>query len=189
MKKIIVFLLAALLMFSVAFADSVPMSKEDQMANLVKNFLEENEFPYEYDDYIFTVPFSVDNSMESAFITVYIYDDMLSVSVDAPIHGTRDVFEKMAVFTTLVNNEIYYAQFRLDLDGDEFYISCRSCNLVEDVLPGENELFYLFAMPHSLRTRSPCSFESRSLTPPSLMQPRMNSLAETPAALALDFSR
>lgn len=136
-------------MFSVAFADSVPMSKEDQMASLVKNFLEENEFPYEYDDYTFTVPFSVDNSMEYAFITVYIYDDMLSVSVDAPIHGTRDVFEKMAVFTTLVNNEIYYAQFRLDLDGDEFYISCRSCNLVEDVLPGENELFYLFAMPHS----------------------------------------
>lgn len=29
MKKIIVFLLTALLMFSVAFADSVPMSKED----------------------------------------------------------------------------------------------------------------------------------------------------------------
>lgn len=57
MKKIIVFLLTALLMFSVAFADSVPMSKEDQMASLVKNFLEENEFPYEYDDYTFTVPF------------------------------------------------------------------------------------------------------------------------------------
>ena len=81
MKKIIVFLLTALLMFSVAFADSVPMSKADQMASLVKNFLEENEFPYEYDDYTFTVPFSVDNSMEYAFITVYIYDDMLSVSV------------------------------------------------------------------------------------------------------------
>ncbi len=108
MKKMIAFLLTALLMFSVAFADSVPMSKEDQMASLVKNFLEENEFPYEYDDYTFTVPFSVDNSMEYAFITVYIYDDMLSVSVDAPIHGTRDVFEKMAVFTTLVNNEICY---------------------------------------------------------------------------------
>ena len=102
MKKIIVFLLTALLMLNVAFADSVSTSKEDQMASLVKNFLEENEFPYEYDDYTFTVPFSVDNSMEYAFITVYIYDDMLSVSVDAPIHGTRDVFEKMAVFTTLV---------------------------------------------------------------------------------------
>ena len=149
MKKIIVFLLTALLMFSVAFADSVPMSKEDQMASLVKNFLEENEFPYEYDDYTFTVPFSVDNSMEYAFITVYIYDDMLSVSVDAPIHGTREVFEKMAVFTTLVNNEIYYAQFRVELDADKVYVSCRSCNLVEDVIPGENELFYLFAMPQS----------------------------------------
>ncbi len=101
-------------MFSVAFADSVPMSKEDQMASLVKSFLEENEFPYEYDDYTFTVPFAVDNSMEYAYITVYIYDDMLSVSVDAPVHGTRDVFEKMAVFTTLANNEIYYAQFRVE---------------------------------------------------------------------------
>ena len=106
MKKIIVFLLTALLMFSVAFADSVPMSKEDQMASLVKNFLEENEFPYEYDDYTFTVPFSVDNSMEYAFITVYIYDDMLSVSVDAPIHGMREVFEKMAGVNTLGNKEI-----------------------------------------------------------------------------------
>ena len=66
-----------------------------------------------------------------------------------PCPWTRRFTEPGRSFTTLVNNEIYYAQFRLDLDGDEFYISCRSCNLVEDVLPGENELFYLFAMPHS----------------------------------------
>ena len=63
MKKIIVFLLTALLMFSVVFADSVPMSKEDQMASLVKNFLEENEFPYEYDDYTFAVPIAVNAAM------------------------------------------------------------------------------------------------------------------------------
>ena len=52
MKKAIAFLLIALLTlsFSSALADSVPMSKEDQMVTLVKNFLEENEFPYEYDD-------------------------------------------------------------------------------------------------------------------------------------------
>ena len=151
MKKTIALLLIALLTlsFSTVFADSVPMSKEDQMVGLVKSFLEENEVPYEYDDYTFTVPFAVENSMEYVYMTVYIYDDMLAVSADAPVQGTGDIFEKMAVFTTLANNEIYYAQFRLDLDGDEFYISCRSCNLVEDVLPGENELFYLFAMPHS----------------------------------------
>ena len=151
MKKMIAFLLVALLTlsFSAALADSAPMSKEDQMVGLVKSFLEENEFPYEYDDYTFTVPFAVENSMEYVYITVYIYDDMLAVSADAPVQGTGDVFEKMAVFAALVNNEIYYAQFRVELDADNVYVSCRSCNLVEDVIPGENELFYLFAMPQN----------------------------------------
>ena len=151
MKKMITFLLVALLTlsFSATLADSAPMSKEDQMVGLVKSFLEENEFPYEYDDYTFTVPFAVENSMEYVYMTVYIYDDMLAVSVGAPVLGTGDVFEKMAVFAALVNNEIYYAQFRVELDADKVYVSCRSCNLVEDVIPGENELFYLFAMPQS----------------------------------------
>ncbi len=151
MKKMIAFLLAALLTlsFSAALADSAPMSNEDQMVDLVKSFLEENEFPYEYDDYTFTVPFAVENSMEYVYMTVYIYDDMLAVSADAPVQGTGEVFEKMAVFAALANNEIYYAQFRVELDADKVYVSCRSCNLVEDVIPGENELFYLFAMPQS----------------------------------------
>ena len=151
MKKTIAFLLIALLTlsFSATLADSAPMSKEDQMVGLVKSFLEENEFPYEYDDYTFTVPFAVENSMEYVYMTVYIYDDMLAVSADAPVLGTGDVFEKMAVFAALANNEIYYAQFRVELDADKVYVSCRSCNLVEDVIPGENELFYLFAMPQS----------------------------------------
>ena len=151
MKKTIAFLLALLmtLSLSTAFADSVPMSKEDQMVGLVKSFLEENEFPYEYDDYTFTVPFAVDNSMEYVYITIYIYGDMLAVSADAPVEGTGEVFEKMAVFAALANSEIYYAQFRVALDADKVYVSCRSCNLVEDVIPGENELFYLFAMPQS----------------------------------------
>ena len=150
MKKIVAFLLAVLMTLSAAaFADSVPMNKEDQMVGLVKSFLEENEFPYEYDDYTLTVPFAVENSMEYVYMTVYIYDDMLAVSADAPVLGTGAVFENMAVFTTLANNEIYYAQFRVELDADKVYVSCRSCNLVEDVIPGENELFYLFAMPQS----------------------------------------
>lgn len=151
MKKTIAFLLIALLTlsFSAALADSASKSKEDQMVGLVKGFLEENEFPYEYDDYTFTVPFAVENSMEYVYMTVYIYDDMLAVSADAPVQGTGDVFEKMAVFAALANNEIYYAQFRVELDADKVYVSCRSCNLVEDVIPGENELFYLFAMPQS----------------------------------------
>ena len=109
MKKTIAFLLALLMLLTLAgaaLASSVPMDKEDQMVGLVKSFLEENEFPYEYDDYTFTVPFAVENSMEYVYMTVYIYDDMLAVSADAPVQGTGDI-------------------------------------------PGENELFYLFAMPQS----------------------------------------
>ena len=46
MKKTIALMLIALLTlsFSAAFADSVPMSKEDQMVGLVKSFLEERIF-------------------------------------------------------------------------------------------------------------------------------------------------
>ena len=88
MKKTIAFLLALLMLLTLAgaaLASSVPMDKEDQMVGLVKSFLEENEFPYEYDDYTFTVPFAVENSMEYVYMTVYIYDDMLAVSADAPV--------------------------------------------------------------------------------------------------------
>ena len=150
MKKITAFLLAMLLTLAfstAAFADSVPMNSEDQMVNLVKNFLDKEEYTYEYDDYTFTMQFSVGGALEYAYLTVYVYDDMLAVSADAPVLGGEEVFEKMAVFTTLVNNELYYAQFRVNRDDGKLYISCRSCNLVEDVIPGENELYYLIGEP------------------------------------------
>ena len=149
MKKTIAFLLIALLTlsFSAALADSAPKSKEDQMVGLVKGFLEENEFPYEYDDYTVETQFAINNTMEYANVMIYIYDDMLSVSVDAPVGGTEEIFENMAIFSTLVNSEIYYAQFRVTRDEGQVYISCRSCNLVEDVVPGENELYYLLSEP------------------------------------------
>ena len=70
---------------------------------------------------------------------------MLAVIADAPVQVSEENFEKMAIFTTLVNNEIFYGQFRVDREYG--YVCCRSCNLVEDVIPGENELFYLVGMP------------------------------------------
>ena len=150
MKKILATLLAALLtlcLSTAGFASSVETSKADQMVNLVKNFLDQNAYPYEYDDYTFETQFSIYNTMEYANVAIYIYDDMLSVSVDAPVSGTEEIFENMAIFTTLANGEIHYAQFRVTPDEGQVYISCRSCNLVEDVIPGENELFYLLSQP------------------------------------------
>ena len=54
MKRAIAFLLALLLALSlstVGFADSAQVSKENQMVDLVKNFLDANDYPYEYEDY------------------------------------------------------------------------------------------------------------------------------------------
>ena len=106
MKKKIAFLLAALLtlcLSTVAFANAAEVSKEDQMAVMVKNFLDKNEYPYEYDDYTVETQFAINNTMEYANVMVYIYDDMLSVSVDAPVSGTEDICENMAIFSTLVD--------------------------------------------------------------------------------------
>ena len=86
MKKKITFLLAVLLTLCLstdAFANAAEVSKEDQMAGMVKNFLDKNEYPYEYDDYTVETQFAINNAMEYANVMVYIYDDMLSVSVDA----------------------------------------------------------------------------------------------------------
>lgn len=129
----------------VVFAESIPMNTEDQLLNLVRNYLDTNEYEYEYEDYTFYTGFSLDCDLEYADMEIYIYDDMLAVAVDAPIQVSEENFEKAAVFTTLVNNDIYYAQFRVDRDSG--YITCRSCNLVENVVPGEDELYYLIFEP------------------------------------------
>ena len=150
MKKALALLLAALLtlcLSTAGLASSTETSKMDQMVNLAKNFLDQNAYPYEYDEYTFETQFAINNAMEYVNVMIYIYDDMLSVSVDAPVSGAEEIFENMAVFTTLANREIYYGQFRVTPNEGQVYISCRSCNLVEDVIPGENELFYLLSQP------------------------------------------
>ena len=150
MKKTIAFLLIALLTlsFSAGLADSAPKSKEDQMVGLVKGFLEENEFPYEYDDYTFTVRFALENCDG-----ICLHDGLTSGRRHAGrgprmrrLQGNWGMsLNRWRCSTALANSEIYYAQFRVELDcNDKLYVACRACNLVEDVIPGENELFYLF---------------------------------------------
>ena len=44
---------------------------------------------------------------------------MPSVVVDAPVQGEEAAFEPLAVLTTLINSEIFYAQFRVDHSNDK----------------------------------------------------------------------
>lgn len=149
MKKWIVSLLVLCLAFSmnVALAESVPRPIEDQLADIVKSALEQEELSYEYDsiNQTFDLQFELDNTLGTVDVTIYLYDDMVSVSVDCPLRVKPEHFEKAAIFTTLANNEMYYAQFRVDRDYN--WISCRSCNVIEGVLPSENEIVTLLYMP------------------------------------------
>lgn len=149
MKKWIALLLALCLLLSLnlALAESTPGSIEDQLADIVRSALEQEELDYEYDaaNQTFDLSFQLDSALGSADVTIYLYDDMVSVSVDCPLSFRSEYFEKAAIFTTLANNEIYYAQFRVDMDYN--WISCRSCNVIEGVLPSESEIATLLYMP------------------------------------------
>ena len=151
MKKMMMLALALVMMLALtgaALAESAPMSKEDQMKNMVQGFLDENGYEYEYDDYTFSMSFALENALEYVNVMVFVDDDMLSVVVDAPIQGEEAVFEPLAVLTTLINSEIFYAQFRIDHSNDKLYVACRACNLVEDVVPGYQSGGYVALIAH-----------------------------------------
>ena len=146
MKKIISLVLALMmLMSSAAFAGSIPMAMEDQLADVVRDYLDEAEWIYEYDDYVFSLDFEIESDLKEAYVNIFVYDDMVSVTVDAPIHVSEEYFENAAIFTTLVNNDIFYAQFRVDYSTG--YITCRSCQLVETTVPATDEIDTLLYMP------------------------------------------
>lgn len=145
MKKFVASLLAiCLILVSVtALAESV----EAQLANIVRATLDQEDIIYDYDDEVqyFSMEFPLDSALGDAVVEVFLYDDMVSVTVDSPITVREDLFEKAAVFLTLVNSEIYYAQFRLDRDSG--MLSCRSCNVIEGTLPAQAEIETLLYMP------------------------------------------
>lgn len=150
MKKIIAMLIVlclTLCMIPAAFAESVEANVIDQLRNIVREYLDEEGYTYEYDEtyQTFTLDFGLNCALETVSVTIYLYDDMIAVSVDSPLQITEANFENAAIFTTLANNEIYYAQFRVDLELG--YLTCRSCQMIETVVPDVQEINTLFVMP------------------------------------------
>ncbi len=145
MKNIIAVMLAFCLILGMGtvLAESV----EEQLAQIVTEAMEQNELVYEYDaeNEWFTLTFTLDSVLGDVETTIFLYDDMVSVSVESPITIDDSVYEKLAIFTALANNEIYYGQFRLDRENGT--LSCRSCNVIEEVLPSYLEIETLLYMP------------------------------------------
>ncbi len=107
----------------------------EDLKQIVDSCLEENGYNYEYneDSERYDLIFSLDNNLEKTEVSIFLYDDMVSVTADSPLSFSDDQFENVAVFTTLVNNDIFYGQFRVDKESNR--LSCRTCNLIENELP------------------------------------------------------
>jgi hypothetical protein len=121
----------------------------DQLTQIVEDALEQSEYIYTYDaDYdAFDLEFSLNSSLASTDVTIYIYDDMVSVVAYSPLTVPSEYRDLMAKYLTLANNDMYYGQFRMDYESGD--VACRSAQLVEDVLPGIGEITVLLEMPLS----------------------------------------
>lgn len=146
MKRKWIALLMALCMALVSGA-ACAEDMEAQLTQVVLDTLEQEGLEYEYDaeNGWITLMFMLDSAPGEVEATIYLYDDMVSVVADSVLSVEEDAFERAAIFTTIVNSEIYYAQFRVDRDLGS--LVCRSCNVIENVLPGDEEILTLLYMP------------------------------------------
>ena len=148
MKKLMSILaLAALLLALTAPALASDQAMIDHLVQVVEAALVEGEYVYDYDaEYeAFELEFNLDSSLKSTEVTLFVYDDMVSVSAALPLAVAEEHRDRMAVFLTLINSQIYYAQLRMDYEDGE--VTCRSAQLVETVIPGAEEIYVLLEMP------------------------------------------
>lgn len=145
MKKWLALLTALVLVLSMGSA--MAAVEVEDLRKVVDSALKGNDLAYEYDseNEWFELGFDLESDLNTSDATIYLYDDMVSVSADTPIEVPSEQMEDMAILLTLINNSIYYAQFRLDMENG--YLTCRSCNVIETVLPGAEEVLTLLFMP------------------------------------------
>ncbi len=145
MKKIMAVFLA--MAITMAIGSSLAAVDINELRTVTEDFLKTENLNYDYDSEFdcFELTFNVDSTLTTVEATIYVYDDMVSVSVECPIRIPENKMENIAVFTTLVNNDIYYGQFRLDMNSG--ILRNRASNVIETVMPGADEIGVLLTMP------------------------------------------
>ena len=138
MKKLVAWLAALCMLLTAcgALAEDVV----GQLRQIVQDGLDSLGYAYEYNEELecFYLLFEMDNDLETVDVTIFLFDDMLSVSVFCPCYVDEAAFDDTAVFLTLANDCEYYTQFRVDREVG--VVSCRACNVIEGVLPSGAEL-------------------------------------------------
>lgn len=150
MKRMLAMLLALCLagcLAGAACAECVEANMIDQLRNVVREYLDAQDYKYEYDESnaAFCMAFGLDCALDAVDVTIYLYDDMVAVFVDCPLPVSEESFEKAAIFTTLANDQIHYAQFRINRESG--ILTCRSCQIVETVAPDLAEIGTLLNAP------------------------------------------
>lgn len=118
-----------------------------QLERLVEDYLKSENYAYNYvnDKKRFDLQFNMDSLLKKVAVSVYLYHDMVSVSVYTLQDVPEEYRDNMAKLLTLINNNIFYAQFRMNYE-DGALIS-RSYILIESVLPGAPEMNVLLHEP------------------------------------------
>jgi hypothetical protein len=147
-KKMLTFLLAMVLLLSLFPAQAKDAARAEtisQLNDLVTQYLDINGYNYDYNDNIFSMQFEMDSALGSSDVRIFVYYDMVSVTVSPPIRVKEEYRDLMAKYLTLANYECFYSQFRMDYSDGQ--VLSRSYVLVESVLPGMEELEVLLHMP------------------------------------------
>ncbi|MGN0745187.1 MAG: hypothetical protein ACI4ML_00780 [Aristaeellaceae bacterium] len=145
MRKFLAVLLAICMLM--AFGGALAEDTVSLLEQTVRSALDSAYIAYEYDEenQWFDLSFELDSALEGADVTIFLYDDMLCVSAYSPLQVTDEAFESMAIFTTLANSQIFYGHFTINYSYG--VLSCDSCNVIESVLPSEDEVLTLVYMP------------------------------------------
>lgn len=145
MRKFLAMLLILCMLTAMGCAsaeDTVGMLEQ-----IVRSALDSAMIDYEYRAAIqcFDMSFDLNSELGSTEVTIFLYDDMLCVSAYSPLRVMDESFESMAIFTTLANSQIFYGHFTLNRNSG--VLSCDSSNVIESVLPSEDEVLTLVHMP------------------------------------------
>lgn len=149
MNKRIVALLAALLMVLTMFQASAEMTKDEKIAaitEVVKAYIAGEGFNFDYDDEndLFEGTFTLDSALGECDVTVFVYDDMVSVTAAPSLRVPAENRDNAAIFLTLANYDEYYAQFRMNYEDGN--VATRMAHLVENVIPTTAEIDTLMMM-------------------------------------------
>lgn len=147
MKRMLALVLCCLLLVAALPTHAQEDSRRatiDKLNALVGDYLKSQGYRYSFEDDVYRLDFNMDSALKSSSMSIFTYFDMVSVSVWPSIRVAKNNLDKMAVFITLANNENYYSQFRMDYETGDF--SCRSYLLVEETLPGQEEIDVMVSM-------------------------------------------